>query len=107
MTAQPAPDAVKTALDGFERFVQSVCDTCPDKCQPDCPLKCDANEIAAARAEHAALLARAQAQRVALELADVVCNCADSQRLENNGDTLKATYNAVTAYRAARAKVQP
>ena len=91
--AKPAPDAVEAALDKLEKILS------------DLGLPATEQEaVPAARAAHAAELARAEAQRVALEAADRLAGAVG--RL--NGHYAHLVLNPLwDAYRAARAKVQP
>ena len=88
---QPAPDAISAALEGCCPAGAKSCGACVYGVRDDairetvgpCNLK------NAARAAHAAELARAEAQRVALEAADVMAKDYEEWHM---------------AYRAARAK---
>ena len=96
---QPAPDAVEAALDKLEKILS------------DLGLPATEQEaVPAARAAYAALLARAEAQRVALEAGDKVDDAirayvyvAPSSFPDKEG-VLHNLAEALAAYRAARAK---
>jgi len=77
---QPAPDAVETALDACDNYRELLAAR---------GFTLTVDTTTAARAAHAAELARAEAQRVALEAADVMAKDYEEWHM---------------AYRAARAK---
>jgi hypothetical protein len=92
VSAKPAPDAVEMALDmaaGLAMLHQDADGMAVEKA------------IAAARAACAALLARAEAQRVALEAADVMAKDYEEWHMVGGGTIAPGT---VRAYRAARTK---
>jgi hypothetical protein len=102
--AKPAPDAVEAALDKLEKILS------------DLGLPATEQEaVPAARAEHAALLARAEAQRVALDAIGHLWpeppNCAaiNPEWVGPNDGKNRAILleEAIRIARAARAKVQP
>ena len=86
----PAPGAVEAALDKLEKILS------------DLGLPATEQEaVPAARAAHAAELARAEAQRVALEAADVMAKDYEEWHMVGGGTIAPGT---VRAYRAARTK---